>query len=281
MGPASVMAMHRSSSDSSLKDGNVRPPPDSSVLGPTSIAYLVHSTAFVPSAALEDHDIQNHQTFEIGSSGDGIIKFHKIPRARGSVSSDEELPNLQTPEVVRAQLAGDVAEKLVNSYFEKLAPLFPIVTKSDFLHLSPPPPLLLNAICCVAALSRDVPREVLSTIRSRLNVMLRDADVLSNSSSTTIKALLIMSLHQDVHGSSAVQCGVRSWNRLGSAIRMAQDLGLHRDASGRDDVDEDSYFLEQKRRIWGSCVTSDRWASIYSGRPLAIELTDCDGTWAC
>lgn len=40
---------------------------------------------------------------------------------------------------------------------------------------------------------------------------------------------------------------------------MAQDLGLHRDASGRDDADEDAFFLEQKRRIWGCCVTADRW----------------------
>ncbi|KDN53384.1 hypothetical protein K437DRAFT_69739 [Tilletiaria anomala UBC 951] len=287
-GPAVVVALQRSASESAARvcgvaaNGGHSPasgappqPPDSSVLGPTSIAYLVHSTAFVPSAALEDHDIKHHQTFEVGASGDGIIKFHKVPRTRGSVSSDEELPT-ELPEVVRSRLAGDVAEKLVNSYFERIAPMFPIITKSEFLHLSPPPPLLLYAVCSVAALARDVPREVLTAVRSTLAILLRDSDVLSNSSSVAIRALLVMSLHQDVHGSTAVQCGARSWNRLGCAVRMAQDLGLHRDASGRDDVDGEAFFLEQKRRVWGSCVTADRWAAIYSGRPLAIDLTDCD-----
>ncbi len=306
-GPAAVVALHsgqhRAASDStagrpgsasprSASGGGPRsaasgaeaqpPPPDSSVLGPTSIAYLVHSTAFVPSAALEDHDIRHHQTFEIGASGDGIIKFHKMPRPRNTSttsSSDEDLAaqTLELPEVVRSRLAGDVAEKLANSYFEKIAPLFPIITKSEFLHLSPPPPLLLYAVCSVAALSRDVPREVLTAVRVTLAQLLRDSDILSNSSSIAVRALLVMSINQDVHGSGAVQCGARSWNRLGCAIRMAQDLGLHRDAGGRDDVDDDAFFLEQKRRIWGSCVTADRWASIFSGRPLAIDLTDCDG----
>lgn len=253
------------------------PPGDTRVLGPTSIAYIVHSTAFVPGAAIEEHDLKHHQTFEVGASGNGIIKFHKPPK--GAIVSAEDADDIDVariPESIRGRLAGDVAEKLVNNYFEKIGFLFPVITKSEFLHLSPPPPLLLYAICGVAALNREVPKEVLTAIKITLNGLFRDMDLLSNSNNNTVKALLIMSLHSDMHGSTAVQSGSRCWNRVGAAIRMAQDLGLHRDASGRDDSDDDAYFLEQKRRIWGCCVTADRCMSISLGHPLAIDLTDCD-----
>lgn len=256
------------------------PPPDTRVLGPTSIAYIVHSTAFVPGAAIEQHDLKHHQTFEVGASGDGIIKFHKPPKNHAAMADGEDAGDAydiaKIPEWIRGRLAGDVAEKLVNVYFEKVGYLFPVMTKSEFLHLSPPPPLLLYSICGVAALSRDVPKEVLAAVKSMLNSLFRDMDLLSNSNNNTVKALLIMSLHSDLHGNTAVQGGTRCWNRVGSAIRMAQDLGLHRDASGRDDLDDDAFFLEQKRRIWGCCVTADRCMSVSLGHPLAIDLTDCD-----
>lgn len=256
------------------------PPSDTRVLGPTSIAYIVHSTAFVPGAAIEQHDLKHHQTFEVGASGDGIIKFHRPPKGHAAMldweDAGESYDIAKIPELIRGRLAGDVAEKLVNSYFEKVGHLFPVMTKSEFLHLSPPPPLLLYSICGVAALSRDVPKEVLTAVKMTLNGLFKDLDLLSNSNDKTVKALLIMSLHSDLHGNTAVQGGTRCWNRVGSAIRMAQDLGLHRDASGRDDVDDDAFFLEQKRRIWGCCVTADRTMSVSLGHPLAIDLTDCD-----
>ncbi|MCO5613737.1 hypothetical protein L7F22_068015 [Adiantum nelumboides] len=210
---------------------------------------------------------------------DGIIKFHKppkgaIPEADDGYESADEI--VRVPEPLRGRLAGDVAEKLVNTYFEKLGFLFPVVTKSEFLHMSSPSPLMLYAICGIAALSREVPKEVLSVIKTTLHGMFRNVDILSNSNINNVKSLLIMSLHSDIHGTTAVQAGSRYWNRVGAAVRMAQDLGLHRDASKRDDVDDDAFFLEQKRRVWGCCVTADRCVSISLGHPLGIDLTDCD-----
>ncbi|PWN37349.1 uncharacterized protein FA14DRAFT_163261 [Meira miltonrushii] len=278
-GNPSLMPGASQSSRQPSADDSPPPPPDTRVLGPTSLAYIVHSTAFVPGAAIEEHDLQHHQTFEVGASGDGIIKFHKPPKGAiaeaedGEESADEIV---RVPESLRGRLAGDVAEKLVNTYFEKLGFLFPVVTKSEFLHMSSPPPLMLYAICGIAALSREVPKEVLSVIKMTLHGMFKNVDILSNSNNNNVKSLLIMSLHSDIHGTTAVQAGSRYWNRVGAAVRMAQDLGLHRDASKRDDVDDDAFFLEQKRRIWGCCVTADRCVSISLGHPLAIDLTDCD-----
>ncbi|KAL9933440.1 hypothetical protein V8E36_007616 [Tilletia maclaganii] len=364
--------LHRKTSagqraDSGGGGGSVQQPPDARVLGPTSIAYIVHSQPFVPGAAIEAHDIKHHQTFEVGASGDGIIKFNRPPRRTSAASADDDEveevsaatavalaamanagasagaaaatadgsyagsvagavaavdgdPQAQhtpgghgdgdttkstpadmnkvklergsisttptggaaapSPSVgagmARVRLAADVAEKLANVYFSRIANMFPVVTKAEFLHLSPPPPLLLYAVCGIAALSRDVPREVLLCVKTCLSSIFRDADVLSTSKSVTVRALLVLSLHSDVHGSTAMQSGARCWNRTGCAVRMAQDLGLHRDATGRDDEDDDQFFLEQKRRIWGCCVTADRILSISLGHPLAIDLTDCD-----
>ncbi|CAO1627091.1 unnamed protein product [Jaminaea pallidilutea] len=266
------------SSSSGPSTENEAPPDDIRVMGPTSLAYIVHSTAFIPGSAIEAHDLKHSQTFEVGASGDGIIKLNRLrPRNPSSASSGEEDEGVQNiPDTIRGRLAGDVAEKLINSYFEKIGYLFPIITKSEFLHLSRPPPLLFYAICGAAALDRNVPREVLSAVRIGLNAIFKDSDILSVSSANTVKALLILSLHGDIHGSNNVQSGSRMWNRLGVALRMAQDLGLHRDASGRDDLDEYAHFLEQKRRIWGACVTADRLVSVALGHPLAIDLTDCD-----
>ncbi|KAJ1024824.1 hypothetical protein NDA16_002864 [Ustilago loliicola] len=259
--------------------------PDTRVLGPTSIAYIVHSTAFIPGAAIEAHDIKHNQTFEVGASGDGIIRFHRARRGAGAsegakdgaASADPDEDEVtRISESIKGRLAGDVAEKLVNTYFEKIATLFPVVTKSEFLHLSPTPPLLLYAICGVSALSRDVPKEVLGAVKMTINALFRENDFLSSSNSVTVRALLVMSLHADLHGPAALQSGTRCWNRTGAAIRMAQDLGLHRDASGKDDFSRDAFFLEQKRRIWGCCVTADRLQSISLGHPMMIDLTDCD-----
>ncbi|KAI3484090.1 hypothetical protein L1887_52915 [Cichorium endivia] len=285
--------LHPSSSSSSLttpapqrRSPSRTPPPDTRVLGPTSIAYIVHSTAFIPGAAIEAHDIKHNQTFEVGASGDGIIRFHRARKgtlagadaakdANLAVELDED-DVVRIPESIKGRLAGDVAEKLVNTYFEKVATLFPVVTKSEFLHLSPTPPLLLYAICGVAALSRGVPKEVLGAVKMTINALFRENDFLSSSNSVTVRALLVMSLHADLHGPAALQSGTRCWNRTGAAIRMAQDLGLHRDASGKDDLSRDAFFLEQKRRIWGCCVTADRMQSIALGHPMMIDLTDCD-----
>ncbi len=95
------------------------PPPDTRVLGPTSIAYIVHSTAFIPGAAIEAHDIKHNQTFEVGASGDGIIRFHRARRIAGADADKSATPTAadldeeevtRIPESIKGRLAGDVAE---------------------------------------------------------------------------------------------------------------------------------------------------------------------------
>ncbi|KAI9660566.1 MAG: hypothetical protein M1821_009918 [Bathelium mastoideum] len=66
------------------------------------------------------------------------------------------------------------------------------------------------------------------------------------------------------------------WVWLGSAIRMAQDMGLHKE-SGPWPVIE----TENRRRVWWSIYAVDRIISLELGRPLQIDDDDCDTGWPC
>jgi hypothetical protein len=55
------------------------------------------------------------------------------------------------------------------------------------------------------------------------------------------------------------------------AIRMAQDLGLHRDCSKWPIPD---YEIELRRRIWYAAYLMDRWVAADLGRPISIIDND-------
>lgn len=60
--------------------------------------------------------------------------------------------------------------------------------------------------------------------------------------------------------------GTRVWNSLGLAIRMAQNLGLHRENDSENEVETKMHHVELRRRVWGGCIIADRWiGAIVSG----------------
>lgn len=67
------------------------------------------------------------------------------------------------------------------------------------------------------------------------------------------------------------------WYWIGIAISLCQVLGLHRDP---DSAKLNSAFPSRLRpiwrRLWWSCFFRDRWLSLTLGRPLRINLDDCD-----
>lgn len=69
----------------------------------------------------------------------------------------------------------------------------------------------------------------------------------------------------------------QSWHWSGVAISLSQTLGLHRNP----DVGGENASIGQQQRvlwrqIWWSCVLRDAWLSLGMGRPLRINLDDCD-----
>ena len=67
-----------------------------------------------------------------------------------------------------------------------------------------------------------------------------------------------------------------AWHWIGIAISLCQTLGLHRNP--REDIVRRHHHLSTGllRRIWWTCLVRDRWLSLSMGRPLRIQLEDCD-----
>ncbi|KAJ6525597.1 fungal-specific transcription factor domain-containing protein [Mycena capillaripes] len=233
---------------------------DSSVFGPTSAAHLLHSQASISSRIYEGYDSRYHHTFEVSKSGDGLIRVEK------PAQSDQQ-PSVPKP--VDLHIEPQIVEQLLNAYFSDVAPILPIMTQAEFLATPAPPPILLYSMCLVAAARREVPQSVFDSIRYAVNGVIKAEDVLSTPSMANVQALLILCMTGDCHSQFVPTALSAMWARLGSAIRMAQDLGLHRAELVKQDI-------ELRRRVWGACLISDRWASLVYGFPYMIDVHDCD-----
>jgi hypothetical protein len=69
-----------------------------------------------------------------------------------------------------------------------------------------------------------------------------------------------------------------SWHWIGVAISLCQTIGLHRDPEA-DQPHKRGYSSSQRslwRRIWWSCYFRDTWLSLGMGRPMRINIDDCD-----
>ncbi|KAI0636701.1 fungal-specific transcription factor domain-containing protein [Trametes polyzona] len=233
---------------------------DIKVYGPTSAAHLLHSQALVSSRTYEAYDLRYHHSWDVSSDGTGIIRVHEPEQG--------EL-QLALPKPIDLRVERDIVEQLVNSYFTDVAPMLPVVTREEFIASNPPPPILLYSICLVAATRRDVPQPVFESIRFTVNSLIKAEDVLSTASIVNMQSLLILAMVGDCHSQYVPHALSALWVRLGCAIRMAQDLGLHRAESVKQNI-------ELRRRLWGVCVISDRWISLTFGHPYMIDIRDCD-----
>ncbi|KAK0207450.1 fungal-specific transcription factor domain-containing protein [Armillaria fumosa] len=215
--------------------------------------------ATVPLRVVKSHDSRYQHTFEISESGNRIIVQHKSPAVNPRGGS---LPGKDT------YIDPDLIQQLVNAYFEYVAPLLPIITKKEFLASSPPS-ILLYSMCLVTAARREAPQGIFDSIRYIVNALIRADDVLSTTSVINVQSLLILCMTGDCHSQFASNAPSALWVRLGSVIRMAQDLGLHRAEAVLHDI-------ELQRRLWGACVISDRWLSLTYRHPhmIDIHLTD-------
>ncbi|KIK93663.1 hypothetical protein PAXRUDRAFT_144589 [Paxillus rubicundulus Ve08.2h10] len=102
----------------------------------------------------------------------------------------------------------------------------------------------------------------------------------ASSLPSTVQSLLLLGYRELGIGAMA-----QAWAYIGMAVRMAQDLGMHRAADGWARVDVGRLFgareLQERRRIWWGCVILDGYVSTYIGRPLAIFESDYDTQLPC
>ncbi|EUC61692.1 fungal specific transcription factor domain protein [Rhizoctonia solani AG-3 Rhs1AP] len=232
------------------------------IYGPTSLSFLVHSTATIPVRTMESYDTRYHQTWQVGASGEGFIQVLEPSTANQPATAP-------LPKPLEHRVERETLQNLINAYFREVAPTFCVITRDEFVRSPAPPPVLLYSMCVVAACSRRVERGVFEALRSTLASVMRNDDVLSVSSVANVQALLILSMNGDCHSVSVPNATSAAWLRAGAAIRMAQDLGMHRAEAVQTD-------LELRRRLWSACVVVDSWYAASYGHPLAINVLDCD-----
>lgn len=88
----------------------------------------------------------------------------------------------------------------------------------------------------------------------------------ANSRPSTVQALLLLGYREIGIGAMA-----QAWVYIGMAVRMAQDLGLHRSADGWARVGLggrlfNEWELQERKRIWYSCIIMDKYVSTYIGK---------------
>ncbi|KAI8098464.1 fungal-specific transcription factor domain-containing protein, partial [Halteromyces radiatus] len=172
---------------------------------------------------------------------------------------------------------------LIKVYFEAHCPTLPILDEEEFVNAfegktSPPPsPLLTYAICSYSCflvpsnhpiftrsgLERN---QIFHTLVDRAGLLIRTEYLTPRIQ--TIQALILLCAHPTYSSGS-----YRNWILAGMAVRMAQDLGLHRSVSNTNAATE---LIEKRRRLWYSVYLTDRWCCSVMGRPLAIADSDCD-----
>ncbi|PPR03375.1 hypothetical protein CVT24_012500 [Panaeolus cyanescens] len=240
----------------------------------------------------------------------GIWRFPKarvwppLPSGSTTLNGDDELVSKLPPPQVQ--------EHLIDLYFTHVHPHFPIIHKRAFFAAykatsfpeSPesPEPELASSSSPFGRRSRRIPTlllfsmfaiasrydETTTPLPSDPSMMWEAGDEFLNhakvildstyasSRPSTCQSLLLMGFREIGIGAMA-----QSWTYIGMAIRMAQDLGMHRSADGWERTGLggrlfSEWELNERKRIWFGCVIMDKYVSTYIGRPLMIFERDFD-----
>ncbi|KAI8642223.1 fungal-specific transcription factor domain-containing protein [Parasitella parasitica] len=89
---------------------------------------------------------------------------------------------------------------------------------------------------------------------------------------STVQAMVIAQSHR----ASLDEKMTSGWLLNSAAIRMAQDLGLHRQSENWDIPTSEK---ETRKRVWWSVYIMDKWSAAATGRPQTIFDEDCDETY--
>ncbi|KAH8698849.1 putative C6 transcription factor [Talaromyces proteolyticus] len=91
-------------------------------------------------------------------------------------------------------------------------------------------------------------------------------ELMDQPSVTAAQICILLGSHHVYHGRPNL-----SFSLLGATIKISQAAGLHREPSKGD-----FEVIEERKRVWWTIYTWDRFASITYGRPLGINDKDCN-----
>lgn len=183
-----------------------------------------------------------------------------------------------------------VADDYMNSFWEFVHPVFPILHKTTFMSkyaevwslqpdrgLSETNQVDEDAFSACLNLLFALGCQFKGTIAAHKRVAVADEfyqrarkifvyDVLDTSSMPVLQMLLLTGVYLQ-----STKYSERCWNSVGLAIRAAQTLGLHSESTARRPAAQ--VTREIKRRVWHVCVTLDRYVIAAAHRKISPLLT--------
>lgn len=176
----------------------------------------------------------------------------------------------------------ELAADLIESYFEHVHPLMPVINRTEFMRKfndpdDQPSLMLMHAVLLLGTRVSSNPAVlddkglndlVLLTLFRRAKALYETN--YESDTVPTIQTLILIALYWE--GPEDVTKNSFYWTRV--AIGLAQGFGFHRD------VLQNNHLLPSEkriwRRIWWCLFEKDRNVAIAFGRPLVIDLNDCD-----
>ncbi|CAJ0543268.1 Ff.00g004930.m01.CDS01 [Fusarium sp. VM40] len=187
-----------------------------------------------------------------------------------------------------------VMEPCLKKYFSRTHPLVPVLDHtafiSDVLRFSD-----LQQTCATglqgAITSVDAP--ALAAIYAVLSIGMDDHEgtispaatgyltgayslvshLLSFPYMSSVQALVLLAVAMRARGKEG-QC----WHLLGQAIRIGYSIGFHRKIPASNPNQDSGNQVDRKlhSRVWWACYALEKSMQLETGRPSAIEITDCD-----
>nr|XP_019044460.1 hypothetical protein I302_06371 [Kwoniella bestiolae CBS 10118]OCF23390.1 hypothetical protein I302_06371 [Kwoniella bestiolae CBS 10118] len=257
-------------------------------LGSSSLSILVWKHVPQTTEIIDKlRNIDDRYDLHRGSIG-GLEQNGLLIGQGESSSARHEKPTLVSVSMVQARLIQEIgAETVLTSLISVSESL--LADKASAAHVdkyaavdprSTPPtplPLIVRMIhCAIAARSRDVPEHIQKSLLSSLHSLLLGPEMQKLAATRclgSIQVLLLLSMCEDLNGPDAGDASENVWQNVGTAARMGFALALHRNIA----TSHVPYFqLNRRLRVWGACISMDRWTALRMGRTFAIDLADCD-----
>ncbi|TGZ79346.1 hypothetical protein EX30DRAFT_308958 [Ascodesmis nigricans] len=180
----------------------------------------------------------------------------------------------------------EVGNALLSSYYQAIHRILPIVhwpqfvsqydevqNQKDTSNLSPSWASILFAVFACGIMHTtdpDIRKYYHGEIYMQYSRMLTDVFNDEFTIEHAVSALLTSVFMVEINHKSA------AWTWLGVAVRIAQDVGLHRESGPWPTVEG-----EMRRRVWWGIYVWDRLLSVELGRVLQIEDRDIDIEHPC
>ncbi|KAK9447349.1 putative nitrogen assimilation transcription factor nit-4 [Limtongia smithiae] len=233
------------------------------------------------------------------------------------VRTEDEIVQTADTEFGRVLPTEAVQDELLNAYWIHVHPCFPIIHKKFFLtQLANDRAALGTDKSALDQLQRRIPQVLLLAMFALAARFIRDTvdvtdshvdgepgDYSDSGDMYAVRAESLIAQHKQPTLSCCMALllmgfrelgvgGSVSWMYIGSAIRMAQDLGLHRDPTvwpTRERVESASGFasrggwcvmspteIQVRRLLWYGVYVADKYTSAWHGRPNGIVDADFD-----